>query len=80
LSVAKTEAAIDFWVDRYDPLAVVRTELGSRGRHVDVVAGDDGSGLSWLEGRLFSPDAAALDKRLDAMARAVCGADPRTVE
>jgi hypothetical protein len=80
LSVAKTEAAIDVWVDRYDPLAVVRTELGSRGRHVDVVAGDDGSGLSWLEGRLFSPDAAALDKRLDAMARAVCGADPRTVE
>ena len=39
-----------------------------------------GSGLSCVEGQLFSHDAAALDQRLDAMARAVCEADPRTVE
>jgi hypothetical protein len=32
LSVSKTEAAIDYWVDRYDPRAVVRVELGARGR------------------------------------------------
>jgi Domain of unknown function (DUF222) len=80
LSVAKTEAAIDYWVDRYDPRGLVRTELSARGRHVDVKPTDSGSGLSWIEGTLFNHDAAALDKRLDAMARAVCDADPRTVE
>jgi len=80
LSGAKTEVAIDHWIDRYDPLALVRTELSSRGRHVDVKPDDDGTGTSWLEGRLFHHDASALDKRLDAMARAVCEKDPRTVE
>ena len=80
LSVAKTEAAIDYWVDRYDPHALVRTELSARGRHVDVVPTDGGTGLAWIEGTLFSTDAAALDKRLDAMARSVCQADPRTLE
>ena len=80
LSVAKTEAAIDYWVDRYDPYAVVRTELSARGRYINVVAGADGTGLSGVEGTLFGQDAAALDKRLDAMARGVCGGDPRTLE
>jgi hypothetical protein len=80
LSIAKVEAAIDYWVDRYDPHALRRVELSARGRHVDVVADHKGSGLSWIDGKLFSPDATALDQRLDVMARAVCEADPRTVE
>lgn len=80
LSVAKAEASIDYWVDRYDPYALVRTELGSRGRHVDVVDAKDGSGLAWVEATLFGHDAEALDKRLDAMANTVCEADPRTLE
>jgi hypothetical protein len=80
LSIAKVEAAIDYWVDRYDPHALRRVELSSRGRHVDVVADQKGSGLSWIDGKLFSHDATALDQRLDAMARAVCDADPRTLE
>jgi hypothetical protein len=80
LSMAKTEQGIDYWVDRYDPNALRRTELGARGRHVEVVADQKGSGLSWIDGTLFSHDAAALDQRLDAMARAVCDADPRTLE
>jgi hypothetical protein len=80
LSMAKTEQAIDYWVDRYDPHALRRTELGARGRHVDVVADQKGRGLSWIDATLVSHDAAALDQRLDAMARAVCDADPRTVE
>ena len=66
LSVAKTEQGIDYWVDRYDPHALRRTELGARGRHVEVVADQKGSGLSWIDGTLFSHDAAALDQRLDA--------------
>ena len=40
LSVAKAEAAIDWWVDRFDPAALRRTESSSRDRHLDVVADD----------------------------------------
>jgi hypothetical protein len=80
LSIAKVEAAIDYWVDRYDPDAVRRVELSARGRHVDIVDEKNGSGVSYVEGKLFNHDAAALDQRLDAMARAVCEADPRTLE
>ena len=80
LSVAKAEAAIDYWVDRYDPDAVRRVELSARGRHVDVFDEHNGSGVAYVEAQLFSQDAAALDQRLDAMARGVCAADPRTLE
>ena len=44
------------------------SSLSSRGRHVDVVAGQDGTVLSWIDGKLFGHDAATLDKWLDAMA------------
>ncbi|MDT5304263.1 MAG: hypothetical protein QOG79_7975 [Mycobacterium sp.] len=79
LSVAKSEAAIDYWVDRYDPQALRRSESAARDRHVDIVE-DSGTGVSGIEGRLFAHDAEALDKRLDAMARAVCKADLRTLD
>ena len=80
LSVAKTETEIDYWVDRYDPAAVRRSENHARGRYVDVHAATDGSGTACIEGLLFAPDADALDQRLDAMARTVCDGDPRTLE
>jgi hypothetical protein len=80
LSIGKTEAAIDYWVDRYDPDALRRVELSARGRHVDIVAESNGSGVSYVDGKLFSHDAAALDMRLDVMARGVCDADPRTLD
>ena len=80
LSAAKTETEIDYWVDRYDPAALRRSEDHARGRYVDVHAGTDGSGTASIEALLFAPDADALDQRLDAMARAVCDGDPRTLE
>jgi Domain of unknown function (DUF222) len=52
LSIAKTEAAIDYWVDRYDPDALRRVELSARGRHVDIVAESNGSGVSYVDGKL----------------------------
>jgi len=76
-SQAKVEQEIDYWVDRYDRLAVRRTESRARGRRVDWTW-SDGAGCSTIEAVLFDHDAAALDQRLDAMARAVCGGDPRT--
>jgi hypothetical protein len=80
LSVAKAEAAIDWWVDRFDPAALRRTEIGSRERHLDVVPKDDGSGLSYIEGKLYAHDAAALNQRAEQMARGVCDNDPRTID
>src|SRR5882724_6367955 len=44
LSVVKAEAAIDGWVERIDPYALRRMENKSRGRHLDVVVDDGGSG------------------------------------
>lgn len=79
LSVAKVEQAIDYWVDRYDPRAVRRTEHSARGRHVDVYV-DDATGRVHIEGTLFGDDGDAVDARLDAWAAAVCDADPRTHE
>jgi hypothetical protein len=80
MSVAKVEEAIDYWVDRYDPDAVRRIEHSARGRHVDIVEADNGSGVSYVEAVLLSHDGAALDQRLDVMAQAVCEDDPRTLE
>ena len=79
LSAAKVEQAIDYWVDRYDPYALRRMETRARGRHVDWTF-SDGRGASTIEAVLFDHDAATLDKRLDAMARAVCDADERTLD
>ena len=80
LSAAKTETEIDYWVDRYDPAALRRSEDHARGRFVDVHDPSDGSGTASIEALLLAPDADALDQRLDAMARAVCDGDPRTLE
>ena len=79
LSVPKVEQAIDYWVDRFDPYALRRIERRARGRRVDWIW-SDGKGASTIEAVLFDHDAATLDKRLDAMARAVCENDPRTAD
>ena len=57
-----------------------RTEDCARGRYADVRKPEDGSGTADIEARLLATDADALDQRLDAMARAVCDADPRTLD
>ena len=80
LSVDKTQREIDYWVDRYDPAAVRRTEYSARGRFADMRKPEDGSGTADIEARLLATDADALDQRLDAMASAVCEADPRTLD
>jgi Domain of unknown function (DUF222) len=80
LSVAKTELAIDGWVDRFDPGALQRSESKSRDRYIDVVDSEDGSGLAYLEGKLYAHDGAALKQRLTELARGVCERDPRTIE
>lgn len=80
LSIAKQEAEIDYWVDRFDPAAVVRAEASSRSCHVDVTPGENGSGVCYVEAVLHSHDGEALDRRLDEMERSVCHRDPRTAD
>ncbi len=80
LSVEKTQHEIDYWVDRYDPAALRRTEDRARGRYVDVHKPDDGSGTADIQAQLLATDAEALDQRLEAMAADVCERDPRTTD
>ena len=77
MSMDKTDRAIDALIAEYDPYALRRTQEKARGRGVDVYL-DDASGLASLWGTLFATDAAALDRRLDALAATVCADDPRT--
>jgi len=69
---------IDRVIVRHDRDAVRR----ARERVLDrrVTLWDKGNGTAELGGLLVSTDAAALDKRLDAVAATVCREDPRTVE
>ena len=54
-------------------------QAAARGRDVGVGAHDDATGTASLWGRLTATDAALLSRRLEAMARSVCRADPRTL-
>ena len=79
LSIAKTDAAIDAIVDRYDPAALRRTRAAARGRDVVIDSTKSRDGTTNFWGQLYSTDAAVLDRRLTQMAHEVCGDDPRTI-
>lgn len=79
LSATKTEEAIDSIVDRYDPAALRRTRAAARGREVVIDSANDQSGTTNLWGRVYTADAAVLDRRLMQMAHDVCDDDPRTI-
>lgn len=79
LSQYKLEQAIDTWIDKHDPGALRRTRSSARSRDVTVGAENHELGTAALWGRLFATDAALLDRRLTAMAHAVCDDDPRTI-
>ncbi|WP_390888002.1 HNH endonuclease signature motif containing protein [Candidatus Mycobacterium wuenschmannii] len=69
-------AAVDRVVARADRDAVRRRRELQAERELSMV--DDGHGLTEIFGRLLTPDAHALDARLDALAGTVCADDPRT--
>ncbi|WP_332103834.1 HNH endonuclease signature motif containing protein [Mycobacterium florentinum] len=79
LSISKTAQAIDAIVDRHDPGALRRVHAAARSRDVVIDLANDESGTASLWGRLYSTDAAALDRRLLQMAHDVCDEDPRTL-
>ncbi|KAA0093984.1 DUF222 domain-containing protein [Mycolicibacterium sp. P1-18] len=80
MSVATAENTVDAFVAQVDPHAVRRTETKARGRSVDVAVDEDGSGMATVYATLFAHDAKAVDARMDALARTVCPADPRTLD
>lgn len=79
LSAAKTAAAIDALIDRFDPEAIRRYQRGARGREVVVDTRNSENGTTALWGRLLSTDGTALDRRLTQLAHTVCDDDPRTI-
>ncbi|MCX2931968.1 DUF222 domain-containing protein [Mycobacterium sp. CVI_P3] len=79
LSNLGLQRAIDTWVDRYDPGALRQVRARVRDREVGVGLRDARGGVAEIWGRLLLTDAAALDRRLAAMAHGVCEDDPRTI-
>ena len=69
-------AAVDRIVARADLDAVRRRRERQAERELSIF--NSGNGLTEVFGRLLALDAHALDARLDALARTVCDADPRT--
>ncbi|TQR87264.1 DUF222 domain-containing protein [Mycobacterium hodleri] len=78
MSMSTLEKTVDACVAQVDPHAVHRTETRARGRSVNVSEDEDGSGMATVYATLFAHDAKAFDARVDALARTVCPADPRT--
>ena len=72
---------IDRVIAKSDPDAVRRRRERALDRNVTVWSGsgDGTDGTAEVSGLLFAADAHLLDKRHDALAATVCGADPRTV-
>ncbi|OFJ53991.1 hypothetical protein BEL07_09680 [Mycolicibacterium grossiae] len=76
LSRRKLEWVLDWLVLDVDPEAVRLAKEREATRYVTVTSDD--AGTSRLDGRLPVTDGDIVDRRLDAMASAVCDADPRT--
>ncbi|OBI40638.1 HNH endonuclease signature motif containing protein, partial [Mycobacterium sp. E796] len=79
MSRGRLAGQVDRIVARADRDAVRRRKEQQRDREVWI---DDRlqSGISEIHGTLFTPDAHALDKRLNGMAATVCPHDPRSRE
>ncbi|BBY60425.1 hypothetical protein MSAR_35610 [Mycolicibacterium sarraceniae] len=78
-SALKLRRAIDFWVDRYDPGALRRTQSRMRDRDIVVDLLNIHDGVVEIRGDVSAADGAAIDRRLAVMAHGVCEDDPRTI-
>jgi Domain of unknown function (DUF222) len=76
LTQGRLGAQVDRIVSRADRDAVRRRR--ERQAEREFSTWDSGNGLTEVFGRLMTPDARAVDARLDALANTVCDADPRT--
>lgn len=79
LSQAKLQTAIDAVIAAHDPEAVRRSREVVSTRDLQIGACDDPDEITAIWGRLSAVDAAVLDRKVTAMARQVCDADPRSI-
>ncbi|MEH3139194.1 MAG: DUF222 domain-containing protein [Mycobacterium kyogaense] len=80
LSQKKLEAAIDVWIETYDPDAVRRVRDRSRDRSFTIGDRHDTAGITTVYGQLAASDAALLATRLAMLIASVCEFDPRTLD
>jgi hypothetical protein len=69
--------AIDLWVEKFDPEAVVRSKRNAKDLYVEFDDKDDPNGVASFWGRLRVTDKKVLEQRLNDLADTVCGNDPR---
>ena len=69
--------AVDLWVEKFDPDAVVRSTRAAKDLYVEFDDKDDPNGVASFWGRLRIIDKKILEQRLNNLADTVCGNDPR---
>ena len=70
-------AAVDLWVEKFDPDAVVRSKRAAKDLYVEFDDKDDPNGVASFWGRLRITDKKILEQRLNDLADTVCPNDPR---
>ncbi|KUI20513.1 hypothetical protein AU194_26885, partial [Mycobacterium sp. GA-2829] len=80
LSGERLEQAVDVWVERFDPAAVIRGRAAALERDLRIGSRDDGAMTVSVWGRLSAIDAELLQQRLDQLVGGVCANDPRTAK
>jgi hypothetical protein len=76
LSGPKLRDRLDLWVAKFDPAGVRVPPSIDENRYVEIDSTSMGMAGIWAN--VHALDAAALDKRLNALAATVCENDPRT--
>ncbi|MDZ7884496.1 MAG: DUF222 domain-containing protein [Mycobacterium sp.] len=69
--------AVDLWVEKFDPDAVIRSRRAAKDLYVEFDDKDDPNGVASFWGRLRVTDKKILEQRLNALADTVCANDPR---
>ncbi|MDO0974904.1 DUF222 domain-containing protein [Mycolicibacterium frederiksbergense] len=69
--------AVDLWVEKFDPDAVVRSKRAAKDLYVEFDDKDDPNGVASFWGRLRITDKKILEQRLNNLADTVCPNDPR---
>lgn len=70
--------AVDYWVHKFDPCAVIQSKAAARYLHVEFGDREDPDGVVSFWGRMRTTDAKITEARLDELAETVCPNDPRT--
>ncbi|MGK2854109.1 MAG: DUF222 domain-containing protein, partial [Microbacteriaceae bacterium] len=79
LSEVGLTRAIDLWVEKFDPAAVIRAKNAAEDRYIEFGDKDDPNGVVSFWGRVQATDAVLIKARVHEMAATVCAGDPRAM-